>query len=72
MVLGDGGVRVESTPGGTDSFVADAGRALLPSGGGGPITGSFVFEGSNAWLMEGKDRGAAASARLAAEPWSLG
>ena len=64
MVFGDSTVSVESAPVGEDSFVVDTSPALWPMAGGGPFTGSFVFEDRDGWLGEGNDRGVAASARL--------
>lgn len=58
------GVTVESSAVGVDSWHVDSTPSLGSPAGGGLQTGSFVFNGTAGWLVEGNDRGTTGSARL--------
>jgi hypothetical protein len=58
-------VTVESSPVGEDDWRASNAVGLGVPAGGGQLEGAIVLEGSNAWLVEGNDRGTSGSARLA-------
>ena len=59
-----GGVSVESSPVGSDSWHLDSTPALGNPAGGGEQDGAFVFQGGKGWLVEGNDRGVTGSAQL--------
>jgi hypothetical protein len=60
------GMTVKSSPATQDHWRVSPTPLLRGAAGGTFPSGSFVFAGSNGWLVEGNDRGTDGSARLAA------